>query len=155
MTDRPATVRLAEPADDDALYDLLMALADEGCFEYDEQRIRTYIRMGTQHDGGAHGIIDGDGCIAGSIGIIWDRTWWSADYQLGQLWLFVRPKYRRSRYADDLMNWGKWFREQVEAGAGHKISLISSVISVNHLDMKLRWWRRHCGKMVGGIFEIR
>jgi GNAT superfamily N-acetyltransferase len=158
VTERPALVRLATPADEDALYDLLMALVEDNNsfgFECDEERIRAHIRMGTERTGGAHGVIDVDGRIAGSVGIINDRWWFSRQYGLAQLWLFVRPEYRRLGYADDLVNWAKWFREQVETGLGHKIGLVNCMISEKRFDLKLRWWRRHSGKMIGGIFEIR
>ena len=151
-------MRLAAPADEGALYSLLMSLEVENNsfgFDYDEDRIREHIRMGTTRQGGAHGVIDGEGCLAGSIGLIWDRWWFAKNYGLAQLWLFVRPEYRKFGYADDLARWAKRFREQVEDGAGHKVGLVNCVISERRLDAKLRWWRRHSGKMIGGIFEIR
>jgi hypothetical protein len=153
----PYNVRLAQPSDEGALYDLLMSLErDNNSFGFaaDEERIREHIRLGTEKKGGAHGIVDGNGCIAGSIGIIPDRWWFSAAWSLAVIWLHVRPEYRKSTYADDLCAWGEWFRASMEAGSGQQVRLVSAVVSRNRLPVKLRFWRKKYGEMIGGIFEI-
>lgn len=151
-------MRFAEPADEDALWDLLMALdEDNNSFGFDvsEARIREHIRIGTERKGGAHGVIDGDGCLAASIGIIPDRWWFSEEWSLAQIWLFVRREYRHLSYAEDLQEWGKWFRSGLEERYGKPVTLISCVISHNRLPGKIRFWQKYCGEMIGGIFEIR
>jgi GNAT superfamily N-acetyltransferase len=150
--------RLAVPADEDALYDLLMALAaDNDTFgdELSESRIREYILKGTRIDGGMHGVIDGDGELAASVGLVWDRWWYAKNFGLAQLWLFVRPEYRRRRYDDALIAWAKLMRVRMAEGVDHPVPLIHTVISQKRLPAKLRLWRRHGGEMIGGIFMIR
>lgn len=154
----PSRVRFAEPSDEAALWDLLMALNDDNNsfgFDVSETRIREHIRLGTERKGGAHGVIDGDGCLAASIGIIPDRWWFSDNWSLAQIWLFVRKEYRHLNYAEDLQEWGKWFRSSLEEQYGYPVTLISCVISHNRLPAKLKFWGRYCGQMIGGIFEVR
>ncbi len=161
MTSPPANVRLARPSDEAALYALLMALAAENNTfndDIDEGRIKEHILRGTRCDGGLHGIIDGTGPgeLAASIGILWDRWWYSKRWMLSQIWLFVRPEYRRLGYDRDLTAWAEWARREIEAGADHPVSLVNTVISEQRLDAKLRLWRRHSkSEMVGGIFLLR
>jgi len=152
-------VRLAEPADEEPLFALLTALAaDNNSFgdELDERRIREHIQLGTERRGGLHGVIDGDGELAASIGIIWDRWWYAKQYMLSQIWLFVRPAYRHFPYERELIEWAKQKRRQIEAGAGQKVPLAHTVISQTRLPTKLRLWRRRSGsEMIGGVFLIR
>ncbi len=154
-------IRLAEPSDEAALFDLLQALRQANNsfeFQIDDARIAEHIQMGTRGKGGLHGVIDAPdrpGVLAGSIGIIFDQWWFSSEWGLGQIWLFVRPEYRKgTHYADALVGWAKEKRAALEADAGQRIRMANAVISEERLEAKLRFWRRHSGKMIGAIFEI-
>lgn len=156
-----AVVRIAGPKDEDALFDLLMDLRRDNNsfgFQVDDDRVREHIRLGTQSIGGAHGVIDAPdqfGVLAGSIGMIFDRWWFSNEWGLAQIWLFVRPEYRKGTgYADALVEWAKEIRSALARRTGHRIRLANSVISEERLEIKLRFWRRHSGQLIGGIFEI-
>lgn len=154
-------VRLAGPTDEAALFDLLSALRvanNSFDFQIDDARIAEHIQMGTRGKGGLHGVIDAPdqpGVLAGSIGIIFDRWWFSSEWGLAQIWLFVRPEYRRgTRYADALVDWAKERRIEFEKESGQRIRMANAVVSEERLEGKLRFWRRHSGKMIGAIFEI-
>lgn len=154
-------VRLAGPADEAALFALLMKYkADNSAFGFqvDDARVAEHVLLGTRGQGGLHGVIDAPdkpGAFAGSIGIIFDRFWFSSDWGLGVIWLFVDPPYRPgTHYADALVAWAKEKRTAFEASAGHQIRMANSVISETRLEPKLRYWRKHSGKMIGGIFEV-
>jgi GNAT superfamily N-acetyltransferase len=124
--------------------------------DVDEGRIKEHILRGTRRDGGLHGVIDGDAELAGSIGVIWDRWWYSKRFMFSQLWFFVRPKYRSRGYERDLINWAKWHRAEMEKAVEHPVPLVHTVISQKRLPAKLRLWRRHSdAEMAGGIFIIR
>lgn len=158
-----AVVRLAGAGDEDALFSLLMALREDNNrtlnFNVSDARVREHIEMGTRKTGGLHGVIDAPdepGVLAGSIGCIWDRWWFSEEWSLAQLWLFVRPEYRaHTSYADALVDWAKGMRDALQEKVGKPIGLINAVVSEDRLETKLRFWRRHSGVMIGGIFEIR
>jgi hypothetical protein len=151
--------RIANPEDEGALFELLMALRDVNNsfgFQVDDAQ---HIQMGTRGAGGLHGVIDAPdqpGVLAGSIGMVWDRWWFSNDWGLAQIWLFVRPEYRKgTRYADDLVNWAKERRAEMEAVSGQPVLMANAVISEERLDAKLRFWGRHSGQMIGAIFSIK
>lgn len=150
-------VRLAGPADEDQLIEFLRdhPLADSAMLgEIDWDRVREHVRLGTQRKGGLHGIIDGDrGDIAGSIGMMWDRWWCVRNWGFAQLWLFVRPEYRRHGYERDLNEWAKRMRNAVQEGAGHPVPITSAVVSDTRLDTMIRLWRRS-GRMIGAVFQI-
>lgn len=147
-------VRLAGPADEDRLVEFLREHPGRDFFgETDWDRVREHVRLGTEHKGGLHGIIDDDqGGIAASIGIVWDRWWHAKHYGLAVLWLFVRPEYRNRRYERTLNEWAAAMRNAIEDRAGHPVPLISPVMSLTRLDAMIRLWR-HYGRMIGAIFQ--
>lgn len=159
---RMSLVRIAGPADEAALFDLLMCLKDHNNsfgFQIDEGRVGQHIQAGTRGAGGLHGVVDAPdkpGVLAGSVGCVWDRWWFSSDWGLAQIWLFVRPEYRKgTHYADELVNWAKERRAEMEAAAGQPVLMANAVISEERLEAKLRFWGRHSGKMIGAIFSIK
>lgn len=151
----------AEPAQEAALFDLLMAYKAENTyhdFSVDDDRVMEAIQSGTRGKGGVHGIIvapDNPDRLAASIGIVWDRWWFSKDWGLAQIWLYVRPEYRKgTHYADALVEWAKTVRDDLEKKTGQRVRMANTVMSEERLDAKLRFWRRHSGEMIGAIFEI-
>ncbi len=149
------------PEDEAALFELLGDLRrvnNSFGFEVDDARVAEHIHMGTRATGGLHGVIDAPdkpGMLAGSVGIVWDRWWFSSEWGLAQIWLFVRPEYRAGTgYADALVDWAKEMRSMMEAAAGQKVRMANAVISEERLEAKLRFWQKHSGKMIGAIFEI-
>ncbi len=154
-------VRAAKPEDEAALFALLGALREANNsfgFQTDDARIGQHIQMGTRGEGGLHGVIDAPdqpGVIAGSIGLVWDRWWFSADWGLAQIWLFVRPEFRSgTHYADALVDWSKARRAEIEQAAGQKVLMANTVVSEARIDAKLRFWRKHSSRMIGAIFLI-
>ena len=155
------TVRLATPEDEAALFTLLGALRAENNtfgFQVDDAMIAEHIHQGTRAQGGIHGVIDAPdqpGVLAGSIGIVWDKFWFSSEWGLAIIWLFVLPEYRKGHhYADDLLVWAKKIRADLEAAAGQKVRMANSVISETRIEAKSRFWRRHSSRQIGIIFEI-
>ncbi len=155
------TVRVALQPDENPLFDLLMSLArDNNTFDFrvSDARVKETIMMGTHQKGGIHGVIDAPdrpGVLAASLGMVWDRLWFSDEWGLAQIWLYVRPEYRKGTgYADELVNWSKEIRRDLETRAGHRVRMANSVISETRLDAKLRFWRKHSGEMIGAMFEI-
>ncbi len=136
-----------------------MALADDNnTFGYalDEEMIREDIKLGTEHKGGYFGVVDGKpGELAGTIMIIWNRLRFTKRYHLEQIYLFVRPEYRKYGIADALMEWTKSLRLMIEKGAGHPVHCFNTILSMKRLPAKARWWRKHCGEPVGYIFLMR
>ena len=157
MTEKPANVRLANPEDEEKIRVLLDQLEIDNGFgiSVSDSKVREQIRVGTEKRGGIIGVIDGpDGVILGSIGIFLTSWWYSDEVYLGELWLFVDPDYRSNHYEKDLFQFAHWCRESLSVGSDKPLALVTSVSSPARLDSKIRLWRRHAGKMIGGIFAV-
>ncbi len=152
-------VRLAGPGDEEKLFSLLMALAhDNNSFGYelDDEMIRDHIRQATEHKGGICGVVDASpDLIAGATNIVWDRWFFERRFHLQQTFFFCRPEFRKSRIADSLMAWSKSVRSMIELDEGAPITLITAIASEKDLDRKARWWRKHCGNLIGLIYALK
>lgn len=146
--------------DDEAnLYDALVALyADNSVAgSYTPASVRAQIRKGTSEAsqwGGMIGIIDApDGRIAATIGIFPNTFWYSDKCALFELWLFVRPEYRRQDLHARLFEFGKIYRDMMREQLGYKIEFIASVASDKRLKAKIRLWS-FFGRMLGAFFLV-
>lgn len=153
-------VRLAGPADEDAVFRLLQLLdKDNGLgFPYHEDAVRDAIRVGTEQKGGFVAVIDAPdkpGEMAASVCLHWAQPWYSRDWFLHEVWLFVDPAYRKGTgYADALMDWVSWLKENFNARVDKPVPFFTSVSSRRRLEAKERWWRRR-GEKIGVIFLLR
>jgi hypothetical protein len=157
---------MAGPADEDALFDLMMALDADNSFgiPYDADRVRAAIKRGTEHQGSIIGVIDGRGGTYGedsdnpklvaSICVTLAQFWYSNQWYLAEQWVFVRPDYRHNRFENDLFQFAKWCKNEMSRQNGDDTLLVTSVSSPNRLPAKLRLWSRHA-QQIGGIFVIR
>ncbi len=153
----PMGVRMATRADEIALHEALMQLYKDNYlgFAVDDHKVWSMIRHCCRGEGGMCGIIEEDGKIVATTGVVFSGFWYSTDQYLSELWLFVRPGSRKgNRYADSLADWLLWLRDQVRASdTGRAIPLVTSVTSYSRLEGKLRWWRRW-SRFCGGIFIV-
>ncbi len=162
VTERPALVRMAGPADEDALYDLLLALeADNGFgIAHEEARVRAAIEKGTRRQGAMIGVIDGKkgeygegGELAASVCLTLAQFWYADAWFLSEQWLFVRPEYRFNHFERELFQFAKWCREEFSRQNGSNTLLVTSVSSPKRLPAKIRLWSRHAHQ-VGAIFQV-
>jgi hypothetical protein len=163
-------VRLASPADEGSIFDLLMDLWANGTvarlLPYRPEKIFAKIREATERRGGIIGVIDGErpNYIVGSIGIFPDQTWYTDAYIMQQLWLYVRP--RDGRGLGQLL--GQFANEECQQLANgmaryaldHNESVMplyleSYHISGDRIAAKDRLWRRFAGERVGSVFVKR
>lgn len=153
-------VRLAGPADEDAIYRLLQGLdADNSIgFPYEEDAVRESIRVGTEGRGGFVAVIDAPdrpGEIVGSVCLHWAQPWYSRQWFMHEVWLFVDPAYRKGTgYADALMAWVQWLKESFNAKVDKPVPFFTSVSSRKRLAAKERWWQRR-GERIGVIFLLK
>lgn len=161
--ERPSNVRLAGPEDEDALYDLLLALDDDNGFDVpkSEERIKEAIRMGTRRQGALIGVVDGKrgeygegGELAASVAMNLQQFWYSDDWFLGEGWLFVRPEYRSNHLDSALFTFAKWCRQEMSKSGGKDMPLVLSMWARKRLPAKLRLWSRHA-RQVGGLFLVQ
>ncbi len=153
----PIGVRMATRADEIALHTILMELYRDNYlgFSMDDHKVWDVIRHCCRGEGGMCGIIEEDGVIVATTGVVFSSFWYSTEQYLSELWFFVLPDARPgNRHADSLADWLHWLRDQIrDAETGRAIPLVTSVTSYKRLEAKMRWWGRWA-KLVGGIFVI-
>lgn len=155
MTDKPASVRVALPADEEALFWLLQRdLEDDNGlgFPASPRKVYAHVHKCCTGDGAIAGVIDGPRGIVGSVGIEFISPWYSDVGMLIQIWQFVVPTNRSGkRFGEDLFAFAEWHRQDMSSRSGQDMVLDSTVMSHKRLAAKTRLWRRH-GKQVGSIF---
>lgn len=152
----PEGVRIATQADEYALYEILLDLYRDNFlgFALSEHKVWDVIRHCCRGGGGIAAIVERDGRIVATTGIVFSSMWYSVDPYLSELWLFVHPDYRKLGYSERLSNFCYFYRDQCRhKDTGRALPLITSVTSRNRLEAKIRWWRRW-SKLVGAIFLI-
>ncbi len=153
-TKRPASVKLATMEDESAVFNLVMvALKEEaiGVAPIDPVRVLEHIVSATRQKGGLMGIVHADGAVVGLTLMLPTRWWWSRQYHLQELLTFVHPDHRKSRHADDLLQFNKWAVETWTAGFGYQVYLLSSVLGTKRIREKILLYRRKF-QMVGMSF---
>lgn len=74
--------------------------------------------------------------FAASICMVYEQPWYSDEWALNELWNNVRPDYRRSNYAKDLIHFGKWVSETANK------TLQMGIITTERMEAKIRLYRR-------------
>jgi hypothetical protein len=155
-TERPTNVRIAGPADEQAIHDLLLldlnenaahiAPIDSGLDEAPgapESCVAETIRAGTRARGGLCGVIDGpDGKPVAVIILHPTRWWWSRGHYWFEVVNFVHPDHRRSRHVDDLLNFARWASDAQSQAMGTRFYLICGVLGAWRVRAKIALYRR-------------
>ena len=136
-TTRPANVRLATPADEQAILAMTReGHAENGIFSYDSDKILAMIQKATQQKGGLIGVIDGDDALAASVCLILDSYWYTKEWCLTEVWAFVSKPYRSRRYYDDLVDFSKWCADDMGLPLG------MGIMSTHRTEAKVRLYKR-------------
>lgn len=160
MTEPPVVVRLATPADQEPLYDLLVGLWLDSpiaqIIPYRRERVIEQIRAGTERQGGLIGVVDSSNGfrIDGSIGLFLQQWWWADYYFLNAMWCFVRPEERRGgRIGDALFRFALEARQQMatQLGPDHPFIIEMSHVQGERLAARDRWWSRYA-RRIGSVF---
>ncbi len=177
--EKPASVRLATPQDEEKLFSLLVDLwrfnKSGWNIPYRPEIVIRRIEQATRPDPstrsdsrdqtrGLAGVIDGpNDQLIGSIGLfIEPMTWFTDAVGLIELWLYVRPGARNQRqHHRDLFAFQRWAHATIRAGmpAGYPVPfpLYSGLMNEGgKIDAMERLWRRFSGmKKVGALFSER
>lgn len=148
MTEKPLNVRMANINDEIGIFNLLTDKLwnENGTFSVSPSKVMAFIRSATRGEGGVIGIIDGaNGDIAGVIGLNMGTFWYSDDWHLEEYFNFIKQEYRRSEYAKNLIDFSKWFSEQM------KMILNIGIISTVRTEAKVRLYERKL-QCVGAFF---
>jgi len=143
-------IRLAEVEDIPSLMALTQLAAEEDAqHPYDPEKVFNVVRRHYEKTGGLIAVAGPKGRpIQGYLIMIVDEIWYSPDYQLLELSLFVDPEYRKSTLAKQLMAFSK------AASEGLKLDLTIGVLSNERTAAKIRLYQRQF-KTTGAYFTYR
>jgi hypothetical protein len=146
-TPRPQRVRIADPSEEDSVMELCRELhADNGIFTMSEDKVRGLLRRAFSRQGGILGVLGPPGKLEGMIYLLMSSMWYSDDPCWEELYTYVRPQFRRSRNAIDLLHFSKWASE--ESG----FPLFIGVISNNRTERKVQLYQRQFSHPAGNFF---
>ena len=118
---------------------------DNGQFTLSLPRVESMIDKAFNRGGTIIGVV-GMGRIEGMIVLNIGQFWYSEDWILEEVQNYVRPQFRKSTHAKDMINFGK--RCSDELG----IPLVIGVVSNERTRAKLELYRRQLGEPAGGYF---
>lgn len=143
----PSIVRLGAPADEEEILRLMYAAFDEQpIFPLNEAKMRHEIRRAVNRDGGVIGVIPGkDGRLEGYLLAVLSTYWYSDAWHIEELTNFVHPDHRHPGHAKALIEFAKWFAEQMN------IPLLMGILSTKRLEAKIRLYKRQVTQ-AGAVF---
>jgi hypothetical protein len=143
-------VRKAVPADESDLMALCRELHEDNAqFTMSDRKVKETMDRAFNGGGAIIGAIGPVGKIEGAILLLIDTFWYTDDWSLHEIFNFVRPQYRKSTFAKDLINFGKRCSDELA------IPLAIGVVSNNRTRAKLALYERQLGPPVGGYFLYR
>lgn len=146
MTPKPLTVRVASRKDEDRVFALMhMAHKENSQASINNQKVWDKIRLATRRKGAVIGVIDGPHGLEGLICLTLAQWWYTDDWMVEEIVNFVHPDHRRSNHAKDLLEFSKWFTEQME------LPLLVGVLSTIKTEAKVRLYGRRL-QNVGAVF---
>src|SRR5271170_935875 len=149
MTAPLPPVRVGTRADEVDLLALCHELhADNGLFEMDDDAVKGMLNLAFDRKGGVIAIIDGEGEIAAAIYMCLTKMWYTHEdhVHLEELFSFVRPKYRKSKNAEALIEFAK------NCAKTAAIPLFIGVLTNKRLEAKVRLYRKKLGLPSGAFF---
>ena len=130
-------VRLAVPEDIPVLMELLRAgCAEDSNHTIDEDKIFDMVRRYFEKGGAVIAVIGEIGEPVAVLLMIVDQIWYSPDYQIYQLLLYVHPDYRKSDKAKQLIQFSKTTSE------GLSLDLTAGALSTEKTAAKIRLFQR-------------
>jgi hypothetical protein len=142
-------VRLAVPEDLPGLLELMrVACREDAQHEMDEQKVLAMLMRHYNKQGAMLAVIGEIGEPVAYCLSVLDELWYSREWQLLELSLFVSPLHRKSTYAKQLMQFMK------SASEGLKLDLTIGVFSNARTEAKIRLYQRQFPQ-VGAYFCFR
>lgn len=106
-------VRILEREEEENVMLLCRALHEEnGLFPMDDTKVRNFLFRAFNREGGILGGIGNKGHLEAIIYLLVSNFWYTNDYHLEEIFLYVLPEYRKSRNAVELLRFAKWCAEQ-------------------------------------------
>ncbi len=118
---------------------------DNGQFSLAAHKVEGMIDRAFNGGGAIIGVV-GQHQIEGMMVLLISQFWYSDDWCLEELENYVRPQFRKSTHAKDMINFGR--RCSDELG----IPLVIGVVSNERTRAKMELYKRIMGESVGGYF---
>jgi GNAT superfamily N-acetyltransferase len=146
---KPPVVRAARPEDWQQIMQMCVELHEEnGTVDVHWPTVEATIARGINNDLAMIGVIGKVGSVEGMAYVKFATMWYSQTPLLEELFIYVKPEYRRSPNAKTLLRWVRATKEKLG------VRLIIGVISNARTQAKLRLYERELGQPVGGFFFL-
>lgn len=154
-TERPVTVRVATIDDEQDVYDLLLLWWKEHAAHVAPiapERLAHDIKLCTRENQGTVAVVDdNDGRPVGVILMVLTQWSFSNAWFIRELYTFVHPDHRKSRHAQDLVQFGKWSADEWSRQFGYQMHIVISVLTQDQIAPKIRFFRRFLTQMGAGF----
>jgi GNAT superfamily N-acetyltransferase len=153
-TERPARVRMAVPADEDAIMALVRRDLDENArmiAPLDEGEVLTMVRAAWDPNNPTRptiGVAEADSALVAMTVLVPYRWWWSKEWFIQEMMTYVDPEHRGRRYDTDLLRFGRWLSDAMTSAIGTRVYLLSGVTATHDELVKASLYRRQ-SNMVG------
>lgn len=140
-------VRKADAGDEDDLMAMCRELHREnGLFAMNEDKVRGFLRRAFEAKGAIIGVVGERNKLQASVYLLISNFWYSDEWHLEELFLFVRKQFRRSRNAVELIGFSKRCAKELD------IPLVIGVLSNTLTEQKVRLYERQLSKPAGNFF---
>jgi GNAT superfamily N-acetyltransferase len=145
---RPATpVRIAVDEDINEIMEMGRELhAENGRLTLNEQKIYDVAMTAIRGDGAIMAVVGPIGRLEGMVCLTMAQFWYTDEYHLEEMFNYVRPQYRRSENAKNLIKFSERLADKTNK------YLMMGVFSDQRTMAKLRLYERQLGTPAGAVF---
>jgi hypothetical protein len=137
----------AKPSDKEAVIEICKEdYAENGQFSLSPAKLEGLVARILDEGKGIIGLIRRNGEIEAIMLMQITQFWYSDDYCLEEVLNFVRPQFRRSTNAKDMIQFAKRCSDELA------IPLVIGVVSNERTKPKLELYKRQLGESCGGYF---
>lgn len=142
-------VRKAIPDDRQSILELCRENhGDNGQFGLSMSKVEGMVDRAFERNGAVIGVTGKDR-IEGAILLLISQFWYTDDWCLEEVFNFVRPDYRKTTHAKDMIRFAKRCSDELN------IPLVIGVVANERTRAKMELYRRQLGDPVGGYFLHR
>jgi hypothetical protein len=147
----PKDVSIAQQGDERRVFDLCaIGHAENGWGTIDADVVQATILQATTRKAGIFAIINGPERIEAVLGMHCVKPWYCAadkaeNWYWTELIYFVHPLHRRSRHASRLLQFAKWWEQEI------KQPVVLTLLPRDDLEEKDKLFSRH-GQRVGSVY---
>jgi GNAT superfamily N-acetyltransferase len=151
---KPPNVRFATEGDEAAIMELLRQDHAENAAmvaDFNAEHVTPFIQAATRQRIATIGVIDDP---EGPVAMVYmaPESWWFApEWYIAERLLYVHRDHRRTRHAAHLLDFARWFVDDMSARLGYRVFLISSVVGTRDVDKKVALFGRTMVR-AGGVF---